>query len=101
MFGGPVGALSGRLEWADGEPVALYGKAPQGATEVAVTHANGTVTTAPVVDGWWLAVFAEDTDPASLTTLEARSTSGASLGAVSIRYAEPGSDGFGPSSFGG
>src|SRR4029079_17262035 len=101
MFGGLRGALRGHLEWASGEPVALYGKAPQGAAEVAVTHADGTVTTVPVVDGWWLAVFAADAEPASRTGLEARSASGASLGAAPIRYAEPGSDGFGQSSLGG
>src|SRR5262249_53187284 len=34
------------LEWGDGEPVTLYGKAPAGTVEVAVTQADGTATTA-------------------------------------------------------
>ena len=86
MFGGPDGALSGApANGPTAQPVALYGKAPQGATEVAVTHADGTVTTAPVVDGWWLAVFAADTDPGVAD--EARGAlcvRAASLGAVPI-----------------
>jgi hypothetical protein len=100
MFGGgPDGPLSVQVEWASGEPLALYGKAPQDATEVDVTHADGTVTTTPVTDGWWLAVFGDGTDPSSLTQIEARSPSGTSLGVVPIHAAAPppGSGGAGQS----
>ena len=77
------------MEWADGEPTALYGEAPKDATEVDVTLADGTVVTAPVADGWWLAVLGEGTDPASLKQLEARTSSGASLATVPLHYAVP------------
>ena len=44
----------------------------------------------PVADGWWLAVFATGTEPASLTQLEARDAAGNSLGTAPLGAPPPG-----------
>ena len=82
--GGAQGGLTALMDWSAGDPLTVYGQAPAGATEVAVEHADGTVTKAPVVDGWWLAVFAGGTDHESLAGIEARSASGATLGSAPL-----------------
>ena len=46
--------LSVHLDWGDDKPLTFYGQAPEGAADVAVKQADGTVTTATVGDeGWW------------------------------------------------
>jgi hypothetical protein len=90
MGAGGAGGVSYHLEWSGGGPVTLYGKAPEGATEVALTRADGTVATAPVTaDGWWLAVLPASTDPASLERLEARSASGSVVASTTLRTPDP------------
>jgi hypothetical protein len=91
MFG--AGGTSVHAEWGEGRPTTLYGKAGAGATAVAVTTADGSVTTAPVTgDGWYLVVIPAGTDADSLRTLEARSASGTALATVPLHllHAAPG-----------
>jgi hypothetical protein len=94
--GGSADGMSYHVEWASGRPVTLYGKAPDGATEVALTHRDGTVTTAPVAeDGWWLLVLPASADPDSFKQLEARSASGIAVATAPIRTSVPrGAPGF-------
>lgn len=90
MGAGGAGGMSYHLEWSSGGPVTLYGKAPEGATEVALTQANGAVTTAPVTaDGWWLVVLPASTDTDSFERLEARSGSGAAVASTPLRTPAP------------
>jgi hypothetical protein len=82
--------ISYHLETGAGRPVTLYGKAPAGASEIAVTDADSTVATAAVTEGgWWLLVVPASTDVDSLEQLEARSGSGATVAATPIRSATP------------
>jgi hypothetical protein len=91
--GGAMFASDGtsvHTEWGDGRPVTLYGKAPAGTAEIAVTAADGSVTTAPVTDeGWYLVVLPAGTDPDSLRSLDARSASGTTLVTVPLHFAQP------------
>jgi hypothetical protein len=76
------GGLDLHLQSRTGEPVMLYGKAPAGAAEVAVTLADGTTTTTDVGDGgWYVAAVAAD-DVSSVTKVEALSADGTTIATV-------------------